>query len=174
MEKFKRRYYRSLGQIGRDLMWPIRRRAQLKVAMRGDQVSFAFRERLMLTVTAVNDCRYCSYYHTQEALKANLSETEIQGLLVGTVENVPAEEAPALLYAQHWAENDANPDPAARQTLIDTYGQEKADAIETVLRMIRTGNLAGNTADYILYRLSWGRLGTSEKEQQQTRSHQTS
>lgn len=128
----------------------------------------------MLAVTAVNDCRYCSYFHAQEALKANLSETEIHTLLSGTMENVPAEELPALLYAQHWAESDATPDPTARRTLIDTYGQEKAESIETVLRMIRMGNLGGNTADYILYRLSWGRLGMSEKEQQQAPHHQTS
>lgn len=80
----------------------------------------------------------------------------------GLIDHAPAEEIPALLYAQHWAESDAQPDPAARQTLIDSYGQEKAEAIEMVLRMIRTGNLAGNTADYILYRLSFGRLGVSE------------
>ncbi|MBE2221295.1 MAG: carboxymuconolactone decarboxylase family protein [Anaerolineae bacterium] len=164
MEKFKRRYYGSLGQLGQDVVWPFRHRKQLKRALGGELVSFAFRERLMLAVTAVNDCRYCSYFHTQEALKANLSETEIQTLLDGTFDDAPAEELPALLYAQHWAESDAQPDPAARQTLIDSYGQEKVDAIETVLRMIRTGNLAGNTADYILYRLSWGRLGASEEE----------
>ncbi|PID85511.1 MAG: alkylhydroperoxidase [Chloroflexi bacterium] len=160
MEQFKRRYYRSLGQMGRDFVWPFQHRAQLRQAMAGDQVSAAFRERLMLAVTAVNDCRYCSYYHAKEALKANLTETEIQTLLAGTIDDAPADEIPALLYAQHWAEHDGQPDPAARQTLIDSYGPAKAEAIETVLRMIRTGNLAGNTADYILYRLSWGRLGT--------------
>ena len=132
MKQFKRRYYRSLGQLGRDVAWPVQHRVQLKRAMRGDQVSFAFRERLMLAVTAVNDCRYCSYFHAHEALKANLSETEIQTLLAGTFDDAPAEELPALLYAQHWAESDTQPDPTARQTLIDTYGQEKADAIETV------------------------------------------
>lgn len=118
MERFKQWYYRSLGEMGRDVVWPFRHRSQLKWAMGGGLVDFAFRERLMLAVTAVNDCRYCSYFHAQEALKANLSETEIQTLLTGTVENVPAEELPALLYAQHWAESDAKPDPAARQTLI--------------------------------------------------------
>ena len=161
MKQFKRRYYRSLGQLGRDVVWPFRHRAQLRLAMGGGLVDFAFRERLMLAVTAVNDCRYCSYFHAQEALKANLSETEIQTLLAGTFDDAPEEEIPALLYAQHWAESDAHPDATARQTLIDTYGQEKAESIETVLRMIRIGNLAGNTADYVLYRLSWGRWGQS-------------
>ena len=166
MERFKRRYYGSLGEMGRDLVWPFRHRSQLKRAMGGGLVDFAFRERLMLAVTAVNDCRYCSYFHAQEALKANLSETEIQTLLAGAFDDAPTEEIPALLYAQHWAESDAKPDATARQTLINTYGQEKAESIETVLRMIRIGNLSGNTADYLLYRLSWGRWGISEREQQ--------
>ena len=160
MRKFQRRYYRSLGQLGDDLVWPFRRRTQVRAAMRGEQVSFAFRERLMLAVTAVNECRYCSYFHAQEALKADLSKDEIRMLLEGAVKNAPDEEMPALLYAQHWAESNANPDAEARQTLVMVYGQERAEAIETVLHMIRTGNLAGNTWDYLLFRLSNGRWGT--------------
>ena len=33
------------------------------------------------------------------------------------------------------------------------------EAIELTLQMIRMGNLSGNTFDYILYRVSLGRLG---------------
>ena len=61
-------------------------------------------KRLMLAVTAVNGCRYCSYYHAQEALKAGLPDEELQMLLEGVVDDAPPEELPALLYAQHWAE----------------------------------------------------------------------
>jgi predicted chitinase len=43
--------------------------------------------------------------------------------------------------------------------LAQTYGAERAEAIETVLRMIRMGNLLGNSGDYWLYRLSGGVLG---------------
>ena len=43
------------------------------------------------------------------------------------------------------------------------YGEEKAAAIHIVLRMIRMGNLMGNTADYILYRLTFGRAGVVRK-----------
>ena len=39
-------------------------------------------------------------------------------------------------------------------------------ALETVLRMIRTGNLAGNTWDYLLFRLSNGRWGMLEQEKE--------
>jgi AhpD family alkylhydroperoxidase len=115
----------------------------------------------MLAVTAVNDCRYCDYYHARAALTAGLSDQEVAALRDGVVDEAPAEQVPALLYAQHWAETNGRPDPAARQRLLDTYGAEKTAAIETILRMIRVGNLLGNTTDYILFRLSGGRLGAS-------------
>ena len=46
---------------------------------------------------------------------------------------------------------------------MDVYGEEKAAAIHIVLRMIRRGNLMDNTADYILYRLTFGRAGVVRK-----------
>jgi AhpD family alkylhydroperoxidase len=108
MKQFPRRYYQNLRQLGGDLLWPLRNRASLRAAMGGDLVSFPFRERLMLTVTAVNDCRYCAYFHAKEGLRANLREGEIRQML--------------------------------------------------------EGELGGNNVDYLLYRLSFGRVGKSERE----------
>ncbi len=127
--------------------------------MSGTLISPAFRERLMLAVTAVNGCRYCSYFHTGEALKIGLSQEEIGRLLTGDSATCPPEEAPAIIYAQHWAESNARPDTAAIQKLQEIYGLEKADAINTVLRLIRIGNLSGNSWDYLLYRISFGNWG---------------
>jgi len=141
-------------------------RQLVRKAMRGELVSFPFRERLMMAVTAVNQCRYCTYYHVKESLTAGLPEEEIRQLQDGIVDDAPAEELPALLYAQHWAETDAKPDPAMRQKLYEIYGDERAEAIETILRMIRMGNLWGNTADYLLYKLSFGHKGLTQADQQ--------
>ena len=158
-KQFQRRYYASWREMGRDLIWPLRNRGKLRAVMRGELVSFAFRERLMLAVTAVNACRLCAHYHSKEALRAQLPETEIRQMLAGDLGQAPAVELPALLYAQQWAQSDGRPDLADRQTLQETYGAENAEAIETVLRLIRMGNLGGNTLDYWLYRLSFGRWG---------------
>ena len=65
----------------------------------------------------------------------------------------------AILYAQHWAETNAQPEAEAVRKLEQTYGTEKAEAIDVVLRMIRLGNLVGNSCDYLLYRISFGRWG---------------
>lgn len=133
-------------------------RGLLRSTMRG-ALDAAFRERLMLVVTAVNGCRYCSYAHARQALSEGISAEEIARLGDGVFQGSPAEEIPALLYAQHWAETDGEPDPAVRSSVAERYGEQMVERIEIVLRMIRVGNLMGNTLDYLLYRLSFGRLG---------------
>ncbi len=127
--------------------------------MKSGVISHKFRERLMLAVTAVNDCKYCSYFHTKQALKSGLSQEEVDALLAGIVANCPEDENIALIYAQYWAESNAKPDADAVNKLKEIYGEEKAQAIELILRMIRMGNLSGNTWDYFLYRISFGKLG---------------
>ena len=155
--RFKKRTYGSIREFFADLCFPIRHRKRLSELKSRELIAPAFRERLMLTVTAVEGCRYCSYFHARQALKSGVTQEEIGQLLSGDVDNCPEEEALAVIYAQHWAESNANPDPEAVLKLQETYGVEKAEAIDLVLRMIRLGNLAGNSFDYLLYRISLGK-----------------
>jgi AhpD family alkylhydroperoxidase len=155
--KFNRRTYRSPKELLVDLCFPIKNRKRLREAKNTRLLSPAFRERLMLAVTAVDGCRYCSYFHARLALKAGISQEEIGKLLSGDFDGCPEEEALAVLYAQHWAESNAHPDPDAVQKLQETYGSEKAEAIHLMLRMIRLGNLLGNSWDYLLYHISFGK-----------------
>ena len=113
----------------------------------------------MMAVTAVNGCRYCSYVHARIALKSGISPDEIRRLLAGTVDRCPDDEAVAIIYAQHWAESDAHPDAESVRRLQQTYGDEKSEAIHLMLQMIRGGNLMGNSWDYFLYCISFGRWG---------------
>jgi AhpD family alkylhydroperoxidase len=163
--KFTRRFYRTPGEILDDFRFIWQRRSLIRRAMRG-LLSPAFRERLMMVVTEVNGCRYCSYYHARLALQAGISQDELRELLAGSIPpDAPQDELPGLAYAQHWAEANAHPDPEARQRLVEIYGGEKAEAIEIALRMIRGGNLLGNLWDYWLFRLSFGRLGVRDGEE---------
>lgn len=156
---FQKRTYRSLGEVWEDVRFIIKRRAFIKNETR-ELISPAFRERLMLVVTQVNECRYCRTFHASEALKVGIADTELAVLLAGQIPSIaPEEEIPALIYARFWAEREGKPDPGTLQDLMDVYGEEKAAAIHIVLRMIRIGNLLGNTADFILYRLTFGRAG---------------
>jgi len=158
MDNFKRRIYHGLDEMVTDMRAVMARRDLIRSTMRGG-LDAPFRERLMLVVTAVNGCRYCSYAHARQALSEGISEEEIESLGDTAFHGSPTVEVPALLYAQHWAETDGEPDPAVRSSVADRYGEETLERIEIVLRMIRVGNLMGNTFDYLLYRLSFGRLG---------------
>lgn len=163
-QKFLRRHYRTFGEFHTDFRFMMANRPLIRPAMR-ELISPAFRERLMMVVTEVNGCRYCSYFHARNALTAGVSETELRDLLDRSIpKDTPAEELAALTYAQHWAESDARPDSDAVRCLIETYGQEKADAIHIVLRMIRVGNLLGNLGDYVLFRLTFGLAGLRQDE----------
>ncbi|MFZ5922978.1 MAG: carboxymuconolactone decarboxylase family protein [Chloroflexota bacterium] len=169
-QKFTRRIYRRPAELLDDFHFIWERRPLIRRAMR-ELIPYAFRERLMMVVTEVNGCRYCSYYHARLSLRAGISQDELRELLAGSIPpDAPQDELPALAYAQHWAESNAHPDPKTRQRLVEIYGGEKAEAIEIVLRMIRSGNLLGNLWDYWLYRLSFGRLGLREGEERYTLS----
>lgn len=157
---FNRRFYHNIRDILIDMKAIISRRRQIKTLMRDGDISSAFRERIMLAVTEVNGCRYCQYAHAKMALEAGLSEEEIKSLSSGSFHNCPDEEVPALLYAQHWAEKNGKPDLDTRQKVVDIYGLKNVKSIELAMRMIRMGNLLGNTWDYVLFRLSFGKLGT--------------
>jgi AhpD family alkylhydroperoxidase len=126
----------------------------LRAASRGNRINRAFAEKIMLTVTRVNGCRYCNYGHSRAALAAGVSETELQYLLSGELGAFPEHEAVALAFAQHYAESNCRPDPSARERLLAYYGPETSRDILAYLRMITLGNLYGNTFDAILSRLA--------------------
>lgn len=140
-----------------DLWFPLKNRKRLREVKNKGLISSAFQERLVLAVTAVHGCRYCSYFHTRQALKSGLSPQEISRLLSGDINACPEGEAKAVLYAQHWADSDAHPDPDIVRELRQTYGVGKVENIHLILRMIRIGNLMGNTLDYLIYRISFGK-----------------
>jgi AhpD family alkylhydroperoxidase len=126
----------------------------LRQAVRGGRVSKAFAEKIMLMVSSVNGCRYCCYGHSRAALAAGVSETELQSLLALDLGTFPANEVTALTFAQHYAEANSQPDPAAWQRVVTYYGEETAHDILAYLRMITFGNLLGNTFDALLSRIA--------------------
>jgi AhpD family alkylhydroperoxidase len=115
----------------------------------------------MLAVTEVNGCRYCSWVHTREALRVGVSPEEVAGLMGGEIARAPEDQRPGLIYAQHWADRDARPEPEPRARVVELYGEPRVLDVEMAMRLIRVGNLWGNTLDCCLYWLSWGRLGAA-------------
>lgn len=156
-KEFPKRLYSSLKEFLTDLSYILKRRKEMKSLMSGEQIDARFRERLMLAVTEVNGCRYCSYFHARQALKAGIDSEELEDIAAMSFEGSPEAQRPALLYAQHWAESNAQPDPAAWDCMQDSCSQKVLEHILLSLRVIRMGNLMGNLYDYVLFKLSFGR-----------------
>jgi len=116
-------------------------------------ISKAFSESISLAVTQVNGCKLCSYTHAKNALKAGMSEEEVEYLLAGGFDNAPKEQLEALLFAQHYADTKGNPDPEASQKLQDIYGKEKTKDIVSRILIIMLANLHGNTMEAFKLRL---------------------
>jgi AhpD family alkylhydroperoxidase len=158
--KFPKRYYSSLRAVWRDLVYLLSRRDRIKKTIRDERISPAFRERLMMAVTEENNCRYCRTFHIGQSYRAGISSQEIQSYLSGLVpDETPEDQRLAVLYAKNWAEGETGPDPALRQSVQEKYGLEMYESIELILRMINMGNLLGNSWDYLLYKLTFGKRG---------------
>ena len=159
MKKFSKRTFRSFSEFIREFKFILKNRDKIGELEKGKLISDQFRQRIMMAVTEVNGCRYCSYYHSKQALKAGISSEELDSLLAGEIKNCPDKEKIALIYAQHWAEKKGKPDQEWEQKLKSEYGAEKAEIINLAVRMINFGNLSGNTFDYLLFKLSFGLFG---------------
>ncbi len=112
-------------------------------AKKNKQLSQKFIERLMLAVTEVNDCSICSYAHTKMALKSGMDNEEIKNMLSGVMDDVPAEEVAAVMFAQHYADTRGNPTPESWERIIEIYGIPKAKGILGSIRAMMIGNTFG-------------------------------
>jgi len=115
-------------------------------------VSHALREKLMIAVSGVLSCRYCTWLHSEMALTHGVDAVEIQKLLSMEIGDFPDEEAIALAFAQHYSETGGRPRETARKRLDNYYGRKKAAQIVSFIQIIYFGNLSGNTVDAFLNR----------------------
>lgn len=127
-------------------------------------ISEDFMERLMLAVTEVNGCVMCSYAHTGMALESGMNADEIEMFLAGEFSSAPKEELPAIMFSQHYADNRGKPTSKAWDEIVHLYGQEKALAILSSIRIIMVGNTVGIPLGSLNMRL------TGKKEQIDSRS----
>ncbi len=125
----------------------------VREAHHAGRVDEAFANRIMLAVTNVNGCRYCDYFHTRQALELGINEVELQQMYAGEFGDIPEEQTVAIVFAQHYAEQQGKPDPIAWQRLQSFYGPDTARDIIAFIHMITMGNLLGNAGDALLLRL---------------------
>jgi AhpD family alkylhydroperoxidase len=150
--KFRKRIFNS-SDMFRHLGEILRHSTELPSTFRDPKVNAAFRERILLAVTSVNQCRYCEWMHTDLALSSGISKEEVAALMGSSADLVPESEQAAVRYAVHYAESNAQPDAARMQELYQVYGGKTARSIENYIRLIFFANLSGNTFDAFISRL---------------------
>jgi AhpD family alkylhydroperoxidase len=119
------------------------------------KVPAALREKIMLGVTSVTDCRLCQWGHTHWAMAKGVPLEEVNRILGSEVEALKAldpAEATAILFAQHYAENLDRFDPASLENLRRYYSEAQVAEILAYVRAITLGSLTGNTVDAIFSR----------------------
>jgi AhpD family alkylhydroperoxidase len=137
---------RSFGALA--LYTPVRLAALVKPA-----TSRSLRERVIIGVTSVNDCRWCSWLHTGIALRHGVDLDELRSLLgSGSLDTVADREATAILFARHFADTLRRPTPAARLALARQFTPYQRLEIMAWIHFIYFTNLSGNSADAWLAR----------------------
>jgi AhpD family alkylhydroperoxidase len=130
----------------------------LLAALVRPRISAALREKIMLGVSSVTDCRYCAWGHGHWAMAHGVSLEEVNQILSQQTESLQARdpaEAAAILFAQHYAEHLEQFDPAAIGNLRAHYSDAQVAEILAYVRTVTLGGLAGNTLDAFLGRLRW-------------------
>lgn len=153
MDHFRGKIY-TFSQYREDIGFIIKNIPRFLRAFRNKSISRSFAEKIMLVVTAVNGCRYCSWFHAKQALSSGMNEAEIKEILdLQFHANASEQEIPALLYAQNYAENNRKPDKEVTDRLFEYYGEKTAGDVILYIRAIFFGNLTGNTFDAFLSRI---------------------
>lgn len=151
--EYGRKLY-SLAEFYQILYLMLRTGKYMSRAKKNGSLSTRLIERIMLAVTEVNRCPLCSYGHTKMALESGMSLEEIQKLLSCCLDDVPKDEVPAVLFAQHYADSRAHPSSEAWNSIVDRYGIAEARGILGAVRMIMFGNAFGIVLSSLSGRLS--------------------
>ena len=153
MKEYKKRVF-TIRSFFKALFDLYKNFGSLKKAFRGKQISRSFTERIMLAVTQVNECRFCSFGHTKAALASGIAKQEIEEILKANFNNVPKEQQLALCFAQHYAENEGKYEQEYANSLIEAYGIDTTKDLLSYIEFISFGNLCGNTIDSFLARFT--------------------
>ena len=127
----------------------------LLAALVRPKTSAALREKVMLGVTSITDCRYCQWGHTHWAMAYGVPLEEVNQILGQQIESLKAKnpaEAAAIMFAQHYAENLNRLDPESIDNLRKYYSATQVAEILAYVRAITLGSLMGNTMDALLSR----------------------
>lgn len=151
MKLFRKRVF-TISTFFKDTHSLYVRFGSLKKAFIRKNIDSSFRERIMLAVTQVNKCKFCSFGHTKAALSTGISSKEINEILDANFQNVPDVQKLALCFAQSYAEMGGLYEQEYLNKLTEYYGSETARDILAYTQFMAYCNLCGNTIEGLLLR----------------------
>lgn len=120
------------------------------------KTSKVLREKVMLGVTAINNCRFCAWGHSHWAISQGVPLEEVNQILSnqdGSLKASDPAEAAAILFGQHYAEHLDTIDPDAVKNLRNYFSEAEVREIVGYVYFITFTNLSGNTVDVLLDRI---------------------
>ncbi|HOO57267.1 MAG TPA: carboxymuconolactone decarboxylase family protein [bacterium] len=133
-----------------------------KSMLSGSGIDPKFREKIMLSISNMNQCRHCIAVHGTFADLAGLSEEEKSALQNLSPEFFDHKEWIAIEYARRLVADECDgPDGFLLNELGKHYSDEEIRSIEAIAYSINLANRCGNTWDAFTDRLRGKPAGES-------------
>ena len=118
------------------------------------EIEAGFREELMLAVSTMNDCKYCTWGHHEWAHAAGISDEELDHIEHGDPEGIERAKWVAISYVVTFVSSEYKdiPDELV-QEMQANYTANEIKEIELVARIMDIANRGANTWDAMLSRL---------------------
>lgn len=118
------------------------------------EVDPGFREELMLAVSRLNGCRYCSWGHHEWAQISGVSNEELAQLEQLDPKGFDRRKWVAISYVRALVqENFVRVQPELRRAMQHKYSAREIRQIELIANVMDVGNRGSNTFDAMLSRL---------------------
>ena len=119
------------------------------------EIEAGFREELMLAVSKLNDCKYCTWGHHEWAHAAGISEDELDHIEHGDPEGIDRAKWVAISYVVALISLDKSNVPSElTQEMRANYSAREIKEIELIAKIMDVSNRAANTWDALQSRLN--------------------
>ena len=150
---YRKKCYR-LGEFLMDLGALFPRAADIWAIWARRRVDPLLREEIMTAVARTNECRLCTYVHTEWALSAGMPEGDRAGIEGSELVSSDPDKGLAISYAEILASSDFRKVPEELQReVLSIYGATGCRDIETVARVMTIVNRAFNTSEALFSRM---------------------
>jgi AhpD family alkylhydroperoxidase len=154
------RRFTSLGHVAGDLAGTVRVGPELLRVYRGD-IPAALRERIMVAVSHANACAGCSRVHQRWAVRAGVTDDELEALGLDDLARLSPADRAAVVYAVERSGagfpgpvGAASEDQDVSAAVAAHFSRDEVRQIDAVARAITTANLSVGSFEALRARLA--------------------